>query len=125
LILSIYYLLLLIINKLLTMSLSLLLLLLCIMIVSIVCQDEFIAPWYYHGLDGPKFTNKTIDGIETRYYYPAYWASTNIDGNDIISATSTGFNRLFDYISGANSKSVKIDMTTPVLTKVLLLFLLF
>jgi hypothetical protein len=95
------------------------------MIVSIVCQDEFIAPWYYHGLDGPKFTNKTIDGIETRYYYPAYWASTNIDGNDIISATSTGFNRLFDYISGANSKSVKIDMTTPVLTKVLLLFLLF
>ena len=97
---------------------SLLLLLLFIMIVNISCQDDFIAPWFYHGLDGPKFTNKTIDGIETRYYGPAYWASTQISGNDITSATSTGFNRLFDYISGSNSKNVKIDMTTPVLTKV-------
>jgi hypothetical protein len=87
--------------------------------VYISCQDDFIAPWYYHGLDGPKFTNKTIDGIEVRSYGPAYWASTKVEGYDLTSATSTGFNRLFDYISGANSKSVKIDMTTPVLVKVL------
>jgi len=39
-------------------------------------------------------------------------------GTDLTDAMNEGFNRLFDYISGANSESIAIEMTTPVLTYV-------
>lgn len=36
--------------------------------------EEFVAPWYYHGLDGPIFTNKTVDNnVQTRNYEAALW----------------------------------------------------
>lgn len=42
-------------------------------------------------------------------------ASTIVLGTDINEANSIAFNRLFEYISGANEQSITIDMTTPVI----------
>lgn len=81
-------------------------------------DSDFEAPWYYHGLNGPEFTVEDVD-VEARSYPAALWASTDVLSTNINDAGSIGFNRLFDYISGANEGSVVIDMTTPVLTKVL------
>jgi hypothetical protein len=77
------------------------------------------APWFCHGIDCPAFTNSTSSGgVEERNYESNLWASTDIKGVDLDSAIDTGFQRLFDYISGANEGSTKVDMTAPVLVKV-------
>lgn len=78
-----------------------------------------MVPWYYHTLDGPTFTNKTVDGgVQVRNYDALLWASTDVLGTSISAANSIGFGRLFDYISGANEASMTIDMTTPVLDRI-------
>jgi hypothetical protein len=78
--------------------------------------EDFEAPWYYHGLDGPVFSFTAVDNnVTTRNYVGALWASTDVLGTDINEANNVGFNRLFEYISGANDQSMTIDMTTPVL----------
>ena len=42
---------------------------------------DFAAPWFYHGLEGPIFSNKTVDkNVETRNYESALWASTIVLG---------------------------------------------
>ena len=80
---------------------------------------DFEAPWFYHGLDGPEFTQSMVDNnVETRKYGGNLWASTKVMTNSIEEADNIGFNRLFDYISGANAAKAAIDMTTPVLMKV-------
>lgn len=76
------------------------------------------APWFCHGLDCPEFTNSSVDSIEVREYGSALWSSTQVLGVDLDDAVSTGFDRLFDYISGANEAEKAIDMTAPVLVKV-------
>ena len=81
-----------------------------------VVAAEFDAPWFYHGLDGPIYTNKTVDNnVETRNYESGLWASTIVNGTNINEANNIAFDRLFAYISGANDQKVAIDMTTPVL----------
>eukprot|EP00615_Pteridomonas_danica_P007211 CAMPEP_0114352778 /NCGR_PEP_ID=MMETSP0101-20121206/18181_1 /TAXON_ID=38822 ORGANISM="Pteridomonas danica, Strain PT" /NCGR_SAMPLE_ID=MMETSP0101 /ASSEMBLY_ACC=CAM_ASM_000211 /LENGTH=208 /DNA_ID=CAMNT_0001493309 /DNA_START=34 /DNA_END=657 /DNA_ORIENTATION=- len=76
-------------------------------------------PWFCHDIDCPNFTNSTIDNIEIREYPPALWASTNVSSTNIIEADNIGFDRLFDYISGANDESIAIDMTSPVTSRVI------
>ena len=77
------------------------------------------APWFCHGLNCPAFTQVVSpEGVELRTYQGNLWASTLIEGTSLDAATSTGFSRLFDYISGANAGSTKIDMTAPVAVKV-------
>ena len=76
------------------------------------------APWFCHGLDCPDFTNSSVDSIEVRNYSPALWSSTKVLGVNFDEAVSTGFDRLFDYISGANEAQKSIEMTAPVLVKV-------
>ncbi|ESO88880.1 hypothetical protein LOTGIDRAFT_193167 [Lottia gigantea] len=77
------------------------------------------------GLDMPEYTvlNKTEDSApsppyEERQYPETKWVSTSIQGMVLKEATSKGFRRLFNYIQGANKSGVKIEMTSPVPTKV-------
>jgi len=77
-------------------------------------------PAFCNGLECPKFTvEKTTKEYELRMYPTSSWVSTNIVGMDYDKATSEGFHRLFDYISGANELNMKIDMTAPVTTRVI------
>lgn len=81
-----------------------------------VVKEAESSPWYYHGLDGPAFTNYTVSGIQVREYPAQQWVSTDIEGTQFDIAQNKGFELLFDYISGENEEKIEIDMTTPVLT---------
>merc|ERR1719499_778789 len=82
-------------------------------------------PSYCHGLDCPKFdsyhVNDKADGvtIEIRTYQAAFWSAANITSMSLTDAESKGFHKNFDYISGAHEGSEKVEMTTPVLTRVI------
>ena len=71
------------------------------------------APWFCHGIDCPNFTNSSVDSLEVRNYDSNLWTSTVVEGVDFDEATTTGFQRLFDYISGANDAGKAVDMTAP------------
>lgn len=72
-------------------------------------------PWFCHGLECPDYkVVANTSNYEVRRYPAAKWVSTTVNDFKYSSATSTGFMRLFRYISGANAESKKIDMTAPV-----------
>ena len=50
---------------------------------------------------------QSLDDLEIRFYPPAMMAKT-------MASTGNPFSTLFRYISGANQKNKKIEMTTPV-----------
>ncbi|GMH78558.1 hypothetical protein TL16_g07851 [Triparma laevis f. inornata] len=80
-------------------------------------SNPFTAPWFCHDLDCPSFTTKqtTDNDVEIRSYDSLQWASTVVETDSAEDAGDIAFHRLFDYISGANDASQKIDMTAPVL----------
>lgn len=49
--------------------------------------------------------------------YDQYWVARTIMPGDYKKSTSEGFNLLFAYISGKNSREEKIAMTSPVLQR--------
>lgn len=51
--------------------------------------------------------------IEIREYMDILLASTKVDRNNY---SDTGFNRVFQYISGQNESNTKISMTSPVVS---------
>ncbi|KAK3792863.1 hypothetical protein RRG08_039797 [Elysia crispata] len=73
-----------------------------------------------HGLECPNFTvlNKTADW-ELRRYGPTKWASTNITAMYKDRVTGLMFSYLFLYITKENANHTKIDMTVPVVTKII------
>merc|ERR1712242_348821 len=79
------------------------------------------SPWFYHGLEGPSFTEKntTSSGLEIRSYPESYWTATTVTGKNMDKAGSEAFMRLFRYISGDNELKQKIEMTVPVLASVI------
>jgi len=77
------------------------------------------SPWFCHENDCPLFTNSSEGGTEVRIYEAAYWTSTNVSSTSLDEASSIGFHRLFDYISGENDSGGAIDMTSPVLNQVI------
>ncbi|KAJ8302042.1 hypothetical protein KUTeg_021029 [Tegillarca granosa] len=77
-------------------------------------------PNFCNGLECPQFkVVKKFKDYELREYRLSYWVSTNIVGVDYKTASKELFERLFKYISGANVKKQKIEMTAPVLTKII------
>lgn len=77
------------------------------------------APAFCRGLNCPRFTVvKTEKEYEIRKYEASYWTSTDMYEMSIDDASSTGFRRLFSYISGNNENKTKIAMTCPVIIKV-------
>lgn len=76
---------------------------------------DWTPPWYCHGIDCPEFELvNTTNEYEERHYKEAKWASTEVKSLFYTTAVTTGFKRLFDYISGSNEDAVKINMTAPV-----------
>ncbi|XP_045165324.1 heme-binding protein 2-like [Mercenaria mercenaria] len=71
------------------------------------------------GLEKPvyKVVEKAED-YEERQYAPCKWVSTTVQDMSSEAARSTGFSRLFKYITGENEKEMKIDMTAPVATRI-------
>lgn len=63
--------------------------------------------------EAPYEAVKIEDSFEIRNYATHIVAETFVEG-DLESAGSNAFQRLFRYISGANSTQEKIDMTAPV-----------
>ena len=78
------------------------------------------APSFCHDLDCPAYTVLSKKGdYELRQYNATKWVGTTIaNSDDWNAAADTGFDRLFQYISGANSANEKIPMASPVATKV-------
>lgn len=60
-----------------------------------------------------KVLKKTKCGLEVRRYPATKWVSTDVEAS-FYKAQSRGFQRLFKYISGGNSRGEKMDMTAPV-----------
>ena len=66
-------------------------------------------------LEEPRYEVLAKEGsFEVRHYNDFIVAKTSMDG-DFDEANSTGFRRLFRYISGDNSSKKKIPMTAPVI----------
>ena len=98
------------------LSLAILLSLFLLSLAASIRRDE---PSFCHDLDCPKYT--LVDkknGYEIRKYEPSKWVGTTISSMNYSSAVYTGFNRLFQYISGANTAKEKIPMAAPVATKI-------
>jgi len=83
-------------------------------------QSKFQPPWFCHGIDCPAYTvlnakNETTAQLwEERLYPASFWTETYVSGLDYDKAMTTGFQRLFRYISGDNEKKMKVAMTAPV-----------
>jgi hypothetical protein len=78
-------------------------------------------PDFCRGLDCPTFTTVTKgSGFDIREYPEAKWTSITVqEVSSLQTAIGTGFQAIFQYISGANSASEKIEMTAPVRVEVL------
>jgi hypothetical protein len=82
--------------------------------------QNFEAPWFYHGLEGPEFVEVSkANNYVVREYPESYWSATTVLGKNLDDAGSEAFMRLFRYISGANAEGQKIEMTAPVLASVI------
>jgi hypothetical protein len=78
-------------------------------------------PDFCHGLDCPTFTTVTKgNGFDIREYPDAKWTSITVqEVSSLQTAIGTGFEAIFQYISGGNAASEKIEMTAPVRVEVL------
>merc|ERR1712182_43405 len=77
------------------------------------------SPWFYHGIEGPDFqTLQNGNNYDIRGYPKSFWSATTINAEYMDEAGSEAFMRLFRYISGANERNQKIEMTVPVLASV-------
>jgi len=84
----------------------------------VVVTEE--APRFCRGLECPQFTTThSSEGYDERQYSESKWASTEIMSMDYDSASSEGFERLFNYIDGHNEQKQKIKMTAPVAIRVI------
>ena len=78
--------------------------------ISIIILNKAMA------IETPKHTLiKKENRFEIREYEPMIIAETSVR-SDYSDAASTGFRRIASYIFGANSASMSIEMTAPVLT---------
>ena len=77
-------------------------------------------PKFCNGLDCPKYTVVSVSkaGYETRQYMPSKWVGTTSTGNNFDVETNKGFEKLFQYIEGANKDGIKIPMAAPVASKI-------
>lgn len=79
------------------------------------------SPSFCHKLDCPLFelVRSLSPSVEIRQYPVQQWVSYSELNTDFDSSMTDGFNKLFQYISGSNDKQVKVEMTAPVLLRVI------
>ncbi len=76
--------------------------------------NAFEAPSFCNGIECPEYKLLSSKGeIEMREYKKSYWVSTSTKSDN-----RNGFFTLFNYISGKNDRSEKMDMTAPVIRKI-------
>jgi len=94
--------------------------LLAVLVGACVARHLVDEPAFCRGLECPKFSvDYRTNEYEKRTYPMSMWVSTTIIGIDYKDATSQGFEKLFAYISGSNAEKKKIDMTAPVINRVI------
>jgi len=77
-------------------------------------------PSFCNDLSCPRFTVvETHDEYEVRQYAASRWVTTNMTGVDFDSAQYDLFMRLFNYISGDNIAKAKVNMTCPVIDRII------
>lgn len=75
-----------------------------------------LARWFS---EQPRYEIESFDGdFEVRHYAPRVHAETVLNAAPWRQSLKEGFSRLANYISGQNSRHVKIAMTAPVLVTV-------
>lgn len=76
---------------------------------------EWEKPWFCHELDCPIYSVISHnDNYTIREYKAAKWVSTKVQSVDFRIATTKGFWRLMNYISGNNVQKKTVEMATPV-----------
>lgn len=79
--------------------------------------SNFKPPNFANGLETPEYkTLLTLDNIELREYKESFWVTTEMVSEK--ENNSSGFWKLFKYISGQNETQEKISMTCPVVRKI-------
>lgn len=75
-----------------------------------------LARWFS---EQPQYEVESVDGdFEVRQYAPRVHAETVLNAAPWQKSLKEGFSRLANYISGKNSRAVKLAMTAPVLVTV-------
>lgn len=77
-------------------------------------------PWFCHKLGCPDF--EVIEDekeYQLRRYGKTSWVSTTLTGVSLDTAMNKMFMKLFEYISGNNEKREKIEMTCPVIIRII------
>jgi hypothetical protein len=71
---------------------------------------------FHDAYEQPRYTvvETVSDDVEIRRYAPRVAAETSVGSADADKGTREAFGLLFDYISGDNVPSLKIEMTSPV-----------
>ena len=81
-----------------------------------------VPPAFCNGIDCPQYTTLCKSSkFEIRSYPAAQWVSTQFQGpgtSDFESSGQEGFQRCFNYITGANAAGEQINMTAPVTNKI-------
>ncbi|ESO88879.1 hypothetical protein LOTGIDRAFT_125538 [Lottia gigantea] len=78
-------------------------------------------PDFCNKLDCPKFevVKDVKDKYQIRQYEPSKWVMTEMLGVNYEDAKKKMFMKLFEYIQGKNVKDMKIEMTAPVLMRLI------
>ena len=81
---------------------------------ALLCVSSLLVVKSAMAIEKAKYTVlEKEDGFEIRKYDPQIVAETFVEG-DLEKAGNEGFRRLYDYISGENTKKQSISMTAPV-----------
>ena len=90
-----------------------------IAILALLISVATASPPFCQNYDCPKYTVvETKKEYEARKYEPSKWVGTEVPSMNWTSALDIGYKRLYAYRNGANKGGVKLEMATPVATKV-------
>merc|ERR1711976_53422 len=83
--------------------------------------DGWTRPSFCRGLDCPVYDLvESQEGFELRSYKSGVWVSTQTESIDYTdSQNGEMFQKLFRYISGANVRDETIEMTAPVINRII------